>query len=67
MSYVRTPEHRSLRAELIRRWRPWEQSTGPKSPEGKEAAAMRGFKGRERHLMRDLSRALRNHKTSLDV
>ena len=35
MSYFRTPEHRKLRAELIRRWKPWEQSTGPKSAEDK--------------------------------
>ena len=35
MRYFRTPEHRRLRAELIRKWRPWEKSTGPTTPEGK--------------------------------
>ena len=35
MSYYRTAEHRKLRAELIRRWKPWEKSTGPKSSAGK--------------------------------
>lgn len=65
MSYARTPEHKALRAELIRRWKPWERSTGPKTPGGKIAAAMRGLKGRERPLMRDLSRALRGQAKTL--
>lgn len=64
MSYVRTPEHRALRAELIQHWRPWEQSTGPKTPGGKEKAAKRGFKGSTRPLMRELGRALRQQKST---
>lgn len=67
MSYIRTPEHRALRAALIRRWRPWEQSTGPKSPEGKERSAMRGFKGGERSLLRELARALKSQDKGLAV
>ena len=59
MSYYRTPEHRKLRAELIRRWKPWEKSTGPKSPEGKARAAMRGYKGGTRAMLRELGRMLR--------
>lgn len=39
MSYYRTLEHRKLRAELIRRWKPWEQSTGPLTEEGKVKSA----------------------------
>ena len=65
MSYVRTPEHRALRAELIRRWKPWEQSTGPKSSEGKEKAAKRGFKGATRPLVRALARALKQQSEDL--
>lgn len=65
MSYIRTPEHRALRAELIRRWKPWEKSTGPKTPEGKKKAAMRGFKGAERVLMRRVARALRRQKIEM--
>ena len=34
-----TPERRARQAELIRAWKPWEQSTGPKSPEGKAIAS----------------------------
>ena len=44
MSYTRTPEHRRLRAELIRKWRPWESSTGPKTDAGKASSATNSFK-----------------------
>lgn len=67
MSYVRTPEHRALRAELIRSWRPWERSTGPKTPAGKEKAAKRGFQGGTRLEMRAIGRALRAQKSALDA
>ncbi|ARL88487.1 hypothetical protein BOC57_11220 [Burkholderia pseudomallei] len=30
-----TPEQRAAQAEKIRRWKPWEQSTGPVTDEGK--------------------------------
>jgi hypothetical protein len=59
VSYVRTSEHRALRAELIRRWKPWEKSTGPKTAEGKARAAVRGYKGGTRTLLRALSKTLR--------
>ena len=65
MSYTRTPEHCALRAELIRRWKPWEKSTGPKTPEGKRKAAMRGFKGGERALIRRAARALRQQSVEM--
>jgi hypothetical protein len=52
MSYIRTPEHRRLRAELIKRWRPWEKSTGPKSREGKAIVAQNGFRGNPRETLK---------------
>jgi hypothetical protein len=52
MSYIRTPEHRQLRAELIKRWRPWEKSTGPKTTEGKATVAQNGFRGNPRETLR---------------
>ena len=52
MSYIRTPEHRRLRAELIKRWRPWEKSTGPKTTEGKAIVAQNGFRGSPRATLR---------------
>ena len=54
-----TLERRQRQAELIRRWKPWEKSTGPKSPEGKARSAMRGFKGGTREMLRELARMLR--------
>ena len=34
-----TPERRRKQSQAIRAWRPWEKSTGPKSPEGKARVA----------------------------
>jgi len=65
MSYYRTPEHRAMRAELIRRWKPWEKSTGPKSPEGKAKSAIRGYKGGLRDQVRELSRLLKERAEEL--
>jgi len=30
-----TPERRAKQAELIRQWRPWGKSMGPRTPKGK--------------------------------
>ena len=59
MSYVRTPEHRRLRAALIRKWRPWEKSTGPKTPEGKAKVSRNAYKGGTRALLRALAQLLK--------
>jgi hypothetical protein len=59
MSYVRTPEHRALRARLIHRWKPWLKSTGPKTPDGKRRSALRGYKGAVRPTLRLIGRVLR--------
>lgn len=39
-----TPERRKRQAEAIRQWKPWEKSTGPKTPEGMAHAARNSFK-----------------------
>ena len=44
MSYYRTLEHRALRATLIKQWKPWEKSTGPKTDEGKSTVAKNAVK-----------------------
>ena len=62
VSYFRTPEHRKLRAELIRRWKPWEKSTGPRSVEGKAKVSKNAFKGRTRQMLRELSRLLKEQE-----
>jgi hypothetical protein len=60
MSKGWTPERKATQRAAIYRWRPWEQSTGPKTLEGKETASRNALKGghRSRVLQREL-RALR--------
>ena len=53
-----TPERRARQAALIRNWRPWERSTGPKSPEGKAASASNAFKGGHGAELRELTKAV---------
>jgi len=60
MSYYRTAEHRRLRAELIQRWKPWEQSTGPRTAEGKATSSRNAYKSGERDRLRALAKLLRS-------
>ena len=66
MSYVRTSKHRALRAELIRRWKPWQKSTGPATPEGRAKVSMNAFKGGWREQLRELKKLLREQEALLD-
>lgn len=67
MTYERTPEHRAKRAEMIKRWKPWEKSTGPRTIEGKRSSAMRGYKGGQRDELRALAKELREIQRILDT
>jgi len=62
MSYCRPAEHRRLRAELIQRWKPWLQSTGPRTAEGKATSARNGYRGGERQTLRALAKLLHSLK-----
>ena len=62
-----TPERRARQAEAIRRWKPWERSTGPKTEEGKARSAMRGDKGGNHPLLRELGRILRLQAKELSI
>lgn len=53
-----TLERRARQAELIRTWRPWVNSTGPRTDEGKARTSRNGFKGGMRASLRELSRSL---------
>lgn len=70
MSARWTPERRARQAELIRMWRPWEKSTGPRSEAGKAKTSRNAYKGGERVQLRNLRRvltaALREHASALD-
>jgi len=50
-----TPERRKRQAELIRRWKPWEHSTGPRTPAGRARVASKPYKGGTWRLLRELS------------
>lgn len=65
MSYYRTEEHRRLRAELIRKWKPWEKSTGPKSKEGKAQVSRNAWKGGHRAVARMLAKLLKGQREEL--
>jgi hypothetical protein len=55
-----TAERRKRQSEQIRRWRPREKATGPRSLDGKARIARNAFKGNTRALLRELARALRD-------
>ena len=44
MDRIWTLDDRQRQAEMIKNWRPWERSTGPKTEEGKEACKMNACK-----------------------
>jgi len=52
-----TPERRRQQSELIRRWRPWDRSTGPRTTLGKAKVARNAYKGGIRPALCALSRA----------
>ncbi len=62
-----TPERRKRQAEMIKNWKPWERSTGPKTEPGKEACKLNA----EKHGMRGtkwqfLRQALKNQEEFLE-
>ena len=60
-----TPERRARQAELIKAWKPWEHSTGPRSESGKAVASRNGWKGGHRLMLREMSRALAEQRAAL--
>lgn len=62
-----TPERRKRQADLIQRWRPWKQSTGPRSANGKARAARNAYKGAGRNNLRRLGRLLREYDRALQT
>ena len=61
-----TPERRAKQAALIRDWRPWDKSTGPRTHAGKARAAQNSFKtGEYSRETNDLFARLRAYRRAL--
>ena len=54
-----TPERRAKQAELIRGWRPWESSTGPRTAQGKARSRMNRYRGGTKQKVREFARLMR--------
>ena len=61
MAHGWTPERRARQSQLIRNWKPWDQSTGPTTEEGKLKAAKNSFKGGVREELRDAMRLVKGY------
>lgn len=53
-----TPERRARQSELIRSWRPWEKTTGPKTAEGKAKVSRNAYTGGHWRELREFSKAM---------
>lgn len=54
-----TDAQKARQAELIRTWKPWEQSTGPVTRVGKKESSKNAFNCALREVMRELTRSNR--------
>lgn len=54
-----TNAQKARQGELIRTWKPWEQSTGPVTQAGKKASSKNAFNCALREVMRELTRSNR--------
>jgi hypothetical protein len=65
-----TPEERQRQRELIQRWKPWKQSTGARTPEGKRKSSQNAYKTGNslevRELIKYLNGLMRKQKEFID-
>lgn len=54
-----TKEQRMHQAEAIRKWKPWEKSTGPRSLKGKAQVSQNAFAGSQAIQLRKTFNALK--------
>lgn len=61
-------ERRKKQAQAIRKWKPWEKSTGPKSDAGKTRSSMNAYKhGGCDHHARLMNEGLKHHLEFLKI
>ena len=58
-------QRKDRQAQLIQQWKPWTQSTGPKTVEGKSKVSQNSYKGAVRENLRALSRVLGENEMRL--
>ena len=51
-------ERRQRQSQAIKEWKPWRQSTGPKSAVGKAQVSRNAYKGGHRQHLQELKRAI---------
>ena len=54
-----TAERRKKQSEAIRRWKPWNQSTGAKSLEGKAVVSRNAWKGGQRAMLNEITKMVK--------
>jgi hypothetical protein len=54
-----TPERRARQSKLIHNWKPWEKSTGARTPEGKAISSRNAYRYAMREAWRELTRVNR--------
>jgi hypothetical protein len=60
-----TAEQRARQSQLVHTWKLWEQSTGPRSPEGKAVVAQNPYKVNTRGLLKELNAELKEQREAL--
>lgn len=65
-----TEQRRKRQAVAIKRWRPWERSTGPRTAAGKARVSRNGYRGGERQRVRAFAREfnalIQRHRAALE-
>ena len=62
-----TVEQRAQQSVKIRQWRPWVNSTGARTAEGKAVSSRNAYRGAERSLLIRMSRLLREQCDALKL
>lgn len=65
MSNRWTSESKTKQAQAIRKWKPWEKATGPRTPAGKAISSRNAFKGGKRAELRRAAKQIRSYLTDM--
>lgn len=66
VSYPRTDAHRAASRARALASKPWEHSTGPRTPDGKAASARNPYRGAMRSRLRTVARVLREQRRCVE-